>query len=102
MRVGSRALLLGTFEALDEQNIMRFDVSVRIHDSVGKSEQEQLTISSSFLKNINHPQFHTIVLFSKLIKRQCFSMSRICNEKCSEPKIFLAFLSKLLCFSFIL
>ena len=41
----------------------------------------------------------TIVL---LIKRQFFSMSRICNEKCSKPKIFLAFLSKLLCFSFIL
>ena len=36
------------------------------------------------------------------IKRQFFSMSRICNEKCSKPKIFLAFLSKLLCFSFIL
>ena len=31
-----------------------------------------------------------------------FSMSRICNEKCSKPKIFLAFLSKLLCFSFTL
>jgi hypothetical protein len=27
------------------------------------------------------------------IKRQFFSMSRICNEKCSKPKIFLAFLS---------
>jgi hypothetical protein len=38
----------------------------------------------------------------ELIKRQFFSMSRICNEKCSKPKIFLAFLSKLLCFSFIL
>jgi hypothetical protein len=37
-----------------------------------------------------------------IIKRQFFSMSRICNEKCSKPKIFLAFLSKLLCFSFIL
>jgi hypothetical protein len=37
-----------------------------------------------------------------LIKRQFFSMTRICNEKCSKPKIFLAFLSKLLCFSFIL
>jgi hypothetical protein len=36
-----------------------------------------------------------------VIKRQFFSMSRICNEKCSKPKIFLAFLSKLLCFSFI-
>ena len=33
---------------------------------------------------------------------QFFSMSRICNEKCSKPKIFLASLSKLLCFSFIL
>ena len=39
---------------------------------------------------------------TKSIKRQFFSMSRICNEKCSKPKIFLAFLSKLLCFSFIL
>jgi hypothetical protein len=37
-----------------------------------------------------------------LIKRQLFSMSRICNEKCSKPKIFLAFLSESLCFSFIL
>ena len=37
-----------------------------------------------------------------IVKRQFFSMSRICNEKCSKPKIFLAFLSKLLCFSFIL
>ena len=38
----------------------------------------------------------------KYIKRQFFSMSRICNEKCSKPKIFLAFLSKLLRSSFIL
>jgi hypothetical protein len=30
-----------------------------------------------------------------------FSTSRICDEKCSKPKIFLALLSKLLCFSFI-
>jgi hypothetical protein len=30
----------------------------------------------------------------QVIKRQFFSMSRICNEKCSKPKIFLAFLSK--------
>jgi hypothetical protein len=37
-----------------------------------------------------------------VFKRQFFSMSRICNEKCSKPKIFLAFLSKLLCFSFVL
>jgi hypothetical protein len=37
-----------------------------------------------------------------IFKRQFFSMSRICNEKCSKPKIFLASLSKLLCFSFIL
>ena len=44
----------------------------------------------------------TCKLFMYIIKRQFFSMSRICNEKCSKPKIFLAFLSKLLCFSFIL
>ncbi len=31
-----------------------------------------------------------------------FSMSRICDKKRSKPKIFLAFLSKLFCFSFIL
>jgi hypothetical protein len=31
-----------------------------------------------------------------------FNVRRICNEKCSKPKIFLASLSKLLCFSFIL
>jgi hypothetical protein len=43
-----------------------------------------------------------ISLLINTIKRQFFSMSRICNEKCSKPKIFLAFLSKLLCFSFIL
>jgi hypothetical protein len=30
------------------------------------------------------------------IKRQFFSMSRIFNEKCSKPKIFFAFLLKLL------
>ncbi len=35
-------------------------------------------------------------------KRQFFSMSRICDKKHSKPKIFLAFLPKLLCFSFIL
>jgi hypothetical protein len=33
---------------------------------------------------------------------QVFSMSRICDEKCSKPKIFLVFLSKLVCFSSIL
>ncbi len=37
-----------------------------------------------------------------LVKRQFFSMSRICDKKRSKPKIVLAFLSKLLCFSFIL
>ena len=36
------------------------------------------------------------------IKKPFFSMSRICDKKRSKPKIFLAFLSKLLCFSFIL
>ena len=41
--------------------------------------------------------------YTQNIKRQFFSMSRICDEKCSEPKIFLAYLSKLLCsLSFIL
>jgi hypothetical protein len=44
----------------------------------------------------------TIQTPSYLVKRQFFSMSLICNEKCSKPKIFFAFLSKLLCFSFIL
>jgi hypothetical protein len=39
---------------------------------------------------------------SKHSKRQFFWMLCICDEKCSKPKIFLAFLSKLLCFSFIL
>ena len=38
----------------------------------------------------------------KTFKRQFFSMSRIYNEKCSKPKIFLAFLSESLCFCFIL
>ena len=46
--------------------------------------------------------FTCLVVNSVAVKRQFFSMSRICNEKCSKPKIFLAFLSKLLCFSFIL
>jgi hypothetical protein len=41
-------------------------------------------------------------LATEFIKRQLFSMSRICDVKCSKPKIFLAFLSNLLCFSFIL
>jgi hypothetical protein len=36
------------------------------------------------------------------VRGKFFSMSHICNEMCSKPKIFLAFLSKLLCFSFIL
>jgi hypothetical protein len=36
------------------------------------------------------------------LKRQFFSISRICDEKCSKHIIFLAFLSKLLCFVFIL
>jgi hemicentin len=46
---------------------------------------------------------HTVVVIpGTMYKRQFFSMSRICNEKCSKPKIFLAFLSKLLCLSFIL
>jgi hypothetical protein len=41
-------------------------------------------------------------MFEELfIKRQFFSISRICDEKCSKPKIVLAFFSKLLCFSFI-
>jgi hypothetical protein len=35
-------------------------------------------------------------------KKAIFSMSRICDEKCSKAKIFLAFLPKLLCFNFIL
>jgi hypothetical protein len=51
-------------------------------------------------KKIRLPQGPNRVNFN--IKRQFFSMSRFCNEKCSKPKIFLAFLSKLLCFSFIL
>ena len=37
-----------------------------------------------------------------VIKRQFFSMSRISDKKRSKPKIFLAFLSKLLYFSFTL
>jgi hypothetical protein len=32
--------------------------------------------------------------YLKNVKRQFFSMSHICNEKCSKPIIFLAFLSK--------
>ena len=51
------------------------------------------------LQTINYYKLITKV---QRVKRQFFSMSRICNEKCSKPKIFLAFLSKLLCFSFIL
>jgi predicted acyl esterase len=34
------------------------------------------------------------------IKRN-FSMSHICDEKLSKPKIFLAYISKVLCFRFI-
>jgi hypothetical protein len=37
-----------------------------------------------------------------MFKRQQFSTLPICDEKCSKPKIFLVFRSKLLCFSFIL
>jgi hypothetical protein len=41
------------------------------------------------------------VLAIIMVKRQFFSVSDICDEKCSKSKIVLAFFSKSLCFGFI-
>jgi hypothetical protein len=45
---------------------------------------------------LTRPNCELVCIMQQSIKRQFFSMSRICNEKCSKPKIFLAFLSKFL------
>jgi hypothetical protein len=82
---------------------------VQIQSNLGTTEydvimwEEQKTspshIMTSYCVSITEQTAAKSYLF---VKRQFFSMSRICNEKCSKLKIFLAFLSKLLCFTFIL
>jgi hypothetical protein len=84
---------LSTTKTLDYEKDKMFTLLVQVHDLDGNSSYGQ-----SFHDNaVVYVSVQVI-----LLERQFFSMSRICDEKCSKPKIFLAYISKLLCFSFIL
>ena len=67
------------------------------HDRIVKQMAEQLDIEKE-----THSQTKDILNKLKQVKKQLFSMFCIYDEKYSNSKILLAYLSKLLCFSFIL